>query len=200
MLCSPIWHMTDTNCLANPPIRSALYGGNTHAYPYPLTAVRMVERFCRMRYKGNITWSNQPGTPIPAFRKWIRSSIGRRPHWRQGNLQLSLPAGAETFSQAHQIRQVWRHILQEMTSTWGKWRITPAADARRTCTNWFGGSTDSNGIYFSKWQSHYAWFSLQSSHVAQGEAGGVAEVFMVQFPNGHFWTLGLEVPRTSRRW
>jgi len=33
--------------------------------------------------------------------------------WRQGNLQLSLPAGAETFSQAHQIRQVWRHILQE---------------------------------------------------------------------------------------
>ena len=115
--------MTGTNRLANPMIRSVLYGGNTHAHP--LAAARMLQRFC-MRCKGNITWSNQPGTPTQAFRKWMTDFKWDEIapwRWRPGSLQLSLRASAETTSQAHQT-QVWRQTLLQ------KWGLGPRHEAQ----------------------------------------------------------------------
>ena len=65
-----VTQLADTNRLANPLIRSVLYGGKTHVHP--LTAVKMLRRFGRMRYNNQFTWSNLPGTPIQAFRKWMK--------------------------------------------------------------------------------------------------------------------------------
>ena len=54
------------------------------------------------------SWSNQPSTPTQTFRTWMKDfkcdEIAPW-RWRQGSLQLSLPASAETTSQAHKIKQ-----------------------------------------------------------------------------------------------
>lgn len=62
------------------------------------------------------------------------------------------------------------------TSSWGTTVAVakqPYADARRTCANWFGSSTEGNGIYISSWQSYYVRFNFHSSDVAQDETWGV---------------------------
>ena len=64
------------------------------------------------------SWSNQPSTPTQTFRTWMKDfkcdEIAPW-RWRQGSLQLSLPASAETTSQAHKIRQwQWRRSPLQM--------------------------------------------------------------------------------------
>lgn len=45
--------------------------------------------------------------------------------WKHGELHLYLPASAETFEQAHHVRQVWRQSLLE------KWRLGPRHEAQQ---------------------------------------------------------------------
>ena len=92
--------------MASPLIRSVLYGGDTHAHP--VVATQMLKRFGRMRKRGTIAWSNQNGTPMAAFRKWLKQ-LGwvETAAWRW-NLESQ---SQEVDLQAHQIRQVWRQSL-----------------------------------------------------------------------------------------
>ena len=100
--------------MASPLIRSVLYGGNTHAHP--VVATQMLRRFGRMRLRGTIAWSNQSGTPTAAFRKWLKQ-LGwvetAAWRWNLASQSLTLPASKEVDSQAHQIRQIWRHDKME---------------------------------------------------------------------------------------
>lgn len=115
---------TGTNRLANPLIRAVLYGGTTHAHP--VVAVKMLQRFGRMRLTDSIAWSNQPGTPTHVFRKWMKDLewIELAPwKWRHGDVQISLSPTRDTSMQAHQIRQIWRQ------SVLTKWSLGPRHEA-----------------------------------------------------------------------
>eukprot|EP00438_Fugacium_kawagutii_P009490 Skav200300 [mRNA] locus=scaffold4329:63051:67384:+ [translate_table: standard] len=103
--------------LANPVIRSVVYGGSTHAHP--VTAVRMLQRFGRMRQANTIIWSNQPGTPTHALRKWLQEFEWEEIapwQWKHGDQPMSLQAGTDCSLPAHQVRHAWRHVLLKQWS------------------------------------------------------------------------------------
>ena len=62
--------MTGTNRMANPLIRSSIYGGACHLQI--LLAIRLFKRLCRMRCRGTAVWTNVPGTPSKKFRGWLK--------------------------------------------------------------------------------------------------------------------------------
>eukprot|EP00438_Fugacium_kawagutii_P016756 Skav230337 [mRNA] locus=scaffold920:102804:109101:- [translate_table: standard] len=103
--------------LANPVIRSVVYGGSTHAHP--VMAVRMLQRFGRMRQANTIVWSNQPGTPTHALRKWLQEFEWEEVapwQWKHGDQPMSLQAGTDCSIPAHQVRHAWRHVLLKQWS------------------------------------------------------------------------------------
>ena len=65
--------MTGTNRMANPLIRSIIYGGACHLQI--LLAIRLFKCLCRMRCRGTAVWTNVPGTPSRKFR-WLAQRLG----------------------------------------------------------------------------------------------------------------------------
>jgi len=104
--------MTGTNRMANPLIRSIIYGGACHLQI--LLAIRLFKCLCRMRCRGTAVWTNVPGTPSRKFRDWLKDWGWREIspwNWQRNAHTLRVPEHAEVDAYCHQIRMAWRHEL-----------------------------------------------------------------------------------------
>ena len=104
--------MTGSNYVANPLIRSTIYGGACHMQV--LLATRLFKRLCRMRSRGTAIWTNIPGTPAKALRSWLKD-LGWQEQtqwtWKRDDITLHAPLHTEVTAQCHHIRMSWRETL-----------------------------------------------------------------------------------------
>ena len=121
--------MTGTNRMANPLIRSIIYGGACHLQI--LLAIRLFKRLCRMRCRGTAVWTNVPGTPSKKFRDWLKDWGWREISpwiWQRNAHTLCVPVRTEVDTYCHQIRMAWRH---ELLRKWAGGKRHEAEEWRR---------------------------------------------------------------------
>ena len=121
--------MTGNNRMANPLIRSIVYGGACHMQI--LLAVRLFKRLCRMRCRGTAVWTNVPGTPCKKFRDWLQDWGWRETSqwkWTRNNHFLCVPQHSEVDASCHLLRMSWR---EELLKKWAGGKRHEAAEWRR---------------------------------------------------------------------
>ena len=121
--------MTARNRMANPLIRSIVYGGACHMQI--LLAIRLYKRLRRMRSRNTAVWTNAPGAPTKKFRGWLQMWGWREISpwtWQRNcnNQSLRVLQRTEVDAECHRIRMAWRHELLQ------KW----AGGKRREAEEW----------------------------------------------------------------
>ena len=136
--------MTVSNYLANPLIRSIVYGGDCHMQV--LLAARLSKGLCRMKSRGTVIWTNVPCTTAKTFRSWLKDWGWQETTpwtWKRNDITLCAPSHREADSQCHHIRMSWHETRLRQRQTPWRARVEefdiPTADACKNPKRWSWG-------------------------------------------------------------